>query len=95
MKPEHRRVIESLSDGNLYAPAQIADIAENLGIWDGLPAEDVIKRRRYFRQNLGRKTRQCPEIFSDPDGRVEYPGQGALDAWYGYRWKKAAGLVEE
>ena len=90
---DHLRVIEQLVNDQLYTPSGIVDLAETLGIWDGMSPTEKRKKRRVWRNNLGKKAR---EVLGDPDGHLPVKGPGGLHpAYFGHRWKKAAGLVEE
>jgi len=82
---------KNLDDKDVYSPAKIArlhvDTLKNLSEDE---RKELLRRMRHtfsrFRKSHG--------FENTGDGTVELKGQSPVIAWFGYRWKEAAGIYD-
>lgn len=88
-----------LDDQSLYCAATIVRLAEQYGQFDRGGAffkevkknsRKIVKRRIRHTLNRLHKNHAFPE---NGDRLIYIFKQGEMKAWYGWRWKKAVGLI--
>ena len=86
LAPERKAAFEALEPNQLYTCAHVADHAPFVG-----SPETVKNARRSFRNNL---SGHFAITIGQPDDHIliEGRGQSLYPAWYGKKWKEAAGV---
>lgn len=83
-----KKYLVILEDDMLYSPASIANLAELRGFIAGDTSV-----RKCLRHTLSRLSIQRG-FPPKGDGTVQvFPKSGLFKAWYGWRWKMAAGMT--
>ncbi len=82
MKESNCQALLLLDDDELYGAAHIAALGLEKGVWEDEP--NPKRSAKTFRMNLAKIAARLPE---EPDGYRNYPRQGRIAAWYGWRWK--------
>ena len=91
---KYRHFLVLLQDEPLYCPATIADLLVELNCRDvdGEPDPGLFRRRLRIAMARFAKKRGFPK---HGDGMVDYDAQAPIVGWFGWRWKQAAGVLDE
>ena len=84
---KYRAFLEALDDNQIYTPATIARLGEELGLFEGIePGTELSRAKLRVRHAMARRSANYRfPVYGD--GQVILPGQGPLRGWSGERWK--------